>query len=117
MKGKRRKLRREEEVSEVTAKKHVRWLVDAAWYGPSRDKLTRRDRIRDDKSASWNGEHTREKGRTKLELHFALVCSSSQAAAAFASPCDASIGALGDGRGEVSSYSSSDEAAVLEKIP
>jgi hypothetical protein len=30
MKGKRRKLRREEEVSEVTAKKHVRWLVDAA---------------------------------------------------------------------------------------
>ena len=38
-------------------------------------------------------------------------------AAAFASPCNASIGALRDDRGRVSSDSSSDEAAVLETIP
>ena len=38
-------------------------------------------------------------------------------AAAFASPCNASIGASSDDRGRVSSDSSSDEAAVLETIP
>ena len=38
-------------------------------------------------------------------------------AAAFASPCNASIEALRDSRGRVSSDSSSDEAAVLETTP
>jgi hypothetical protein len=46
MKGKRGKLRRKEEVSEVTARKNVRWLFGAARYGPSRDKA---DEVRLDK--------------------------------------------------------------------